>query len=307
MESPINMGNQQKRGLKYFKAIGGKNMELQKLDSDAKKKIFEAKKMIEDVSRADGNEAETRRRVERIFEQVMGYDVFTHMSREYAVKGAGETEFCDWVIYTDEKEDANPQIFVELKKVNIKLAPKHLVQVTSYAINAGCQWVILTNGKDWQLFHVGHGQPPETKIVESWNLLEDDAADLAHKFNLISFQNVKRGSLEKLWNKRNVLTVHNIIKYLVSEESMRLLHRQLNKVSDVNISPEEIAQAIKRVLNETALTELNSLKISLKISLPEKKKRARSVKSKTQVVKEIPKITEPPKIHLEPSIAPSVD
>lgn len=276
-------------------------MERQKFDSDTKKKILDAKKMIEDVSLSDGNEAETRRRIERIFEQVLGYDVFKHMSREYAVKGAGETEFCDWVINLDEKEDTDPYVFVEIKRVNINLAPKHLKQVTYYAINAGCEWVILTNGKDWQLHHISFGQPPETKLLDSWNLLEDDPADLAHKFDTISYRNLKRGGLEKLWEKRNVLTVHNILKYLVSEDSLKLLHRQLNKISDVNVSSKEIVTSIKHMLNQSAQTEMDSIKISL----PQKKKRTLppKIKSKTQVVTESLKSIETPPTPTEHLVA----
>ena len=51
--------------------------------------IREARRIIEDVQKADGNEAETRRRVERLFETVMGYDAFKHLSREHAVHGVG--------------------------------------------------------------------------------------------------------------------------------------------------------------------------------------------------------------------------
>lgn len=62
-----------------------------KLSSETRRALRSATAMIADVVRADGDEAETRRRVERIFESVMGYDVFKHISREHAVRGAGET------------------------------------------------------------------------------------------------------------------------------------------------------------------------------------------------------------------------
>ncbi len=42
-------------------------MVRQKLDKDIRKAIINARNMIETVAKADGNEAETRRRIERIF------------------------------------------------------------------------------------------------------------------------------------------------------------------------------------------------------------------------------------------------
>ena len=68
------------------------------LDKAARKTLLDGRRMIEDVARVDGNEAETRRRLERIFESVMGYDALKHISREHAVHGIGDTEYCDFAI-----------------------------------------------------------------------------------------------------------------------------------------------------------------------------------------------------------------
>ena len=258
-------------------------MARQKIDRETKKVILEARKMIADVARTDGNEAETRRRVERIFESIMGYDAFKHISREHAVRGAGETEHCDFAIQLDNGETTKPVIFVELKRVNVDLAPKHLKQVSSYAINAGCEWIILTNGREWRLYHVSFGQPPETKIISSWNLLQDEPASLAEKFALVSYRNVRTKGLDKLWEKANVLTPNNLLSAVLSEESIRLLRRQLKKATDVLVTPEEVVGAIRRILNEVALGEMENIKISL----PEKKKRPRKPKP-TPPAQEIP-------------------
>ena len=114
-------------------------MRKQKLDQETRRALMEARALIEGVVRSDGNEAETRRRVERIFGSVMGYDVFKHVSREYAVHGAGDTEHCDFAIVVDDAENAKPVIMLELKRVSIDLAPKHLRQAAGYAINIGCE------------------------------------------------------------------------------------------------------------------------------------------------------------------------
>ncbi|GAI41959.1 unnamed protein product, partial [marine sediment metagenome] len=62
-------------------------MARQKLDKEVRKAILKARSLIEEVAKMDGNEAETRRRVERIFESLMGYDVLRHVTREHAVHG----------------------------------------------------------------------------------------------------------------------------------------------------------------------------------------------------------------------------
>ena len=90
---------------------------------------------------------------------------------------------------------------MELKRVGHPLKKKDLKQVTSYAIDAGCEWVLLTNTKEWQVYHVTFGQPPETTLVQEWNLFDDDLNELYNNFQCISQKSVKKGGLKNLWKK----------------------------------------------------------------------------------------------------------
>jgi len=252
-------------------------MARQKLDREVRKAILSARNMIEAVAKADGNEAETRRRVERIFESLMGYDTLKHITREHAVHGVGDTEYCDFAIQLDNKESSVPTVLVELKKVNVDLMPKHLKQVSSYAINMGCEWVLLTNGKEWKLYHISFGQPPQPKLVDSWNLISDDPVILAEKFSLVGYKNVKKGGLARLWEKSNVLSAQNILKIILSEQSISSIRSKLKKTTEVTVSPEEIVGAIRHMLNQEAIGEMEKVRISL----PEKKQRKRKTSSKS--------------------------
>jgi hypothetical protein len=81
------------------------------VNDSIKKAIRDAKSLIEDVQRMNGNEAETRRRVERIFESIMGYDAFKHLSREHAVHGVGDTEHKDFAIkITQDRHDSENEL-----------------------------------------------------------------------------------------------------------------------------------------------------------------------------------------------------
>jgi hypothetical protein len=248
-------------------------MSRTKVDSEVRHAILNARRMIQEAEKADCNEAETRRRIERMLNSLMGYDVFKHLSRERAVRGAGETEHVDFTIQVEEGESAKPVVMLEIKRVNIDLSRKHLGQVTSYAIDAGCEWVLLTNGKEWQLHHVSFGQPPVTKPIHSWNLITDDVSILAEHFELISFKSVKRGALDELWQKTNVLRPRNLLQAMLSEDSIKLLRRELRKDSGVLLSPEDIVAGIRRMLNEAALGELDNIRVSLTSARPGRKKR----------------------------------
>jgi len=249
----------------------------QKLDKEVRKTILKARSLIEVAAKTDANEAETRTRIHDIFGMLMGYDRYEHITQEYAIHGAGDTVHCDIAVQLDHKEASKPDFLVELKRVNMDLTSKHLRQAASYAIDIGCEWVLLTNGKEWKLYHISFGKPPQTKLVDSWNLITGDTSILAGKFNIIGYKNIKKGGLAKLWEKSNVLTAQNILKVILSEESIKLIRRDLKKATDVTVSPEEIVGAVRHLLNEAAIGEMEKIKISL----PEKKQRKRRTISKT--------------------------
>jgi hypothetical protein len=243
--------------------------------------------MIDTLSKSDGNEAETRRRVERIFEKVMGYDAFEHLSRERAIRGAGETEHVDFAVQLKHDDEAEPIIMVELKRVGVDLAKKHLKQVSSYAIDSGCEWVLLTNGRDWKLYHVEFGQPPKTKLIEQWNLMTDDVADLASKFEIIGYKSVKRNSLQKVWEKATVLSPTSLLTAIASPESLRVLCRVLRKNTDVMIAQEDLLKGIQKLLNETSAIELSKIKIDFAPKNRKKTKKDKSLQSETSSVEPI--------------------
>jgi len=257
-------------------------MAKQKLDKETRKALLDTRKMIEALAKKDGSEAETRKNIYYIFETLMGYDIYNHVTSEYAVYSAGETVHCDIAVQLDHKESSKPDFLVEIKRVNIDLTPKHVRQAASYAIDIGCEWALLTNSKEWKLYHISFGKPPQTKLIDSWNLINDDLAILDEKFGLISYKSIKRGRLAQLWERANVLVAQNILKVILSEESIILMRKGLKKLTDVAVSPEEIVGAIRRLLNEAALAEMGKIKISL----PEKKQRERKSISKSSKEKE---------------------
>ena len=250
-------------------------MVKQKVDKEVKKAILKARNLIEALAKADGNETETRKNVNHIFGTVIGYDIFNHITSEYAISSVGDTLHCDIAVQLNNQEGATPDFLVELKRVNMDLKPIHLRQAASYAIDIGCEWVLLTNGKEWKLYHITFGKPPQTKLVESWHIIEDDFATLANKFAIIGYKNIRRNGLERLWERSNVLTPKNLLKIILSEQSLTLIRRNIRKATGITVLPEEIVRAVRRMLNESALGEMENIRISLPV-----KKQRKSVTTK---------------------------
>jgi hypothetical protein len=245
-------------------------MVKQKLDPEVRKNILKARKWIEALAQKDANEAETRTRIHDICGLIMGYDRFEHISFEYEIPGVGETIHCDLAIKTNQGESSKPDFLVEIKRVSLDLLPKHVGQAARYAIDIGCEWVLLTNSRDWRLYHISFVKPPQTTLVESWDILNDTPATLSDKFSLICYKNIKRSGLARLWEKRNVLSSFNLLKIILSEQSLTLIRREIRKATEVTVSPEDIVGAIRKMLNQEAIGEMEKIRISLPVKKQKK-------------------------------------
>lgn len=243
-----------------------------KPSKEQRKAIRDARKIIQQIFEMDGNEAETRRRVEHIFGSVMGFDTFKHLSRERAIQTTGEAEHVDFAIQLEPGQDAQPIMMVELKKVGIKLAKKHLKQVTSYAIDAGCEWILLTNGREWKVYHVEFDQPPKVEMLDAWNILEDKTDELVGKFEIISYRSIKRDGLNTRWQRVKALAPGSLLSAIVTDDAFKVIRRNLRKDTGILVGREEVYRGISRLLNEAAAKAMSSIKV------PQRVKRTRKAK-----------------------------
>jgi len=108
-------------------------------------------KPLADLVARDTNEGDTRLLVTDFLCDGLGFDKYADLTTEYQVKG----EFADYGLRIDRDLVA----FIEVKRIATKLSIKHLRQVEMYAVNEGVEWVILTNGSVWQVYHITGGLP----------------------------------------------------------------------------------------------------------------------------------------------------
>jgi predicted type IV restriction endonuclease len=88
-------------------------------------------KPLQDLVARDANEGDTRLLVTDFLCDAFGYDKYAELTTEYQVKG----EFADYGVRLDKQLVA----FIEVKRCTTKLGPKHLRQVTAYAVNEGVE------------------------------------------------------------------------------------------------------------------------------------------------------------------------
>src|ERR1019366_7163383 len=123
------------------------------------KSILAKLKKFGDVLKAaherKSNESDTVMYLVKFFEEVFSYDPLSgEITKEIQIK----ERYCDFAIILDSKTDdgkPKPEFLVEAKSASIKsLNAKHIEQASNYGANKGINWVVLTNGVEWHLYHL---------------------------------------------------------------------------------------------------------------------------------------------------------
>ena len=204
----------------------------------SKAAVRKFQKPLADLISRDANEGDTRLLVTDMLCEGLGYDKYEDLTTEYQVK----VDFADYGVRIDKQLMA----FIEVKRCTQSLNEKHLRQVQSYAINEGVEWMILTNGRAWQLWHMSPGLPVQMDMVLDIDLLSDESlakkADGMFYFCRDAF---KRHKVEELWKTRAATSAKAVARALQSEKVMEELRRELRRQTGHLADRDRIAQVMR--------------------------------------------------------------
>ena len=199
-------------------------------------------KPLADLVARDANEGDTRLLVTDMLCEGFGFDKYAELTTEYRVKG----EFADYGIRLDKDLIA----FLEVKRVATKLAAKHLRQVETYAVNEGVEWVILTSGVVWQVYHITGGLPIVVDLALEVDLFGDDTlAQRTNQLYYLTKESLKRRQIDALWQAKRATSPKSLAKVLCSDNVVTAIRKELRRTTGQSVTDEEIV----RLLDETVL------------------------------------------------------
>src|SRR5215204_4624975 len=199
-------------------------------------------KPLADLVARDANEGDTRLLVTDMLCEGFGFDKYAELTTEYRVKG----EFADYGIRLDKDLIA----FLEVKRVATRLAAKHLRQVETYAVNEGVEWVILTSGAVWQVYHITGGLPIVLDLALEVDLLnEHTLAQKANQLYYLTRESLKRRQIDGLWQAKRATSPKSLAKVLCSDNVVTAIRKELRRTTGQSVTEVEIV----RLLNETVL------------------------------------------------------
>jgi hypothetical protein len=174
----------------------------------------------------------------------LGYDKYEDLTTEYQVKG----EFADYGVRIDKQLVA----FIEVKRCATKLGAKHLRQVEMYAVNEGVEWMILTNGQVWQVWHLTAGLPVVMDLAFEVDLLgEGGPSQKAESLFYLSKEAFKRRLIDDLWHAKAATSPKSIASVLTSEVVLEQVRKELRRRTGHQIETKDLERSIRETVLRT--------------------------------------------------------
>jgi predicted type IV restriction endonuclease len=200
------------------------------------------------------NEAETSLRISKFFEEVLGYDVFSEISREHVVKDRN----VDYAI----KLNGKVKFFIEVKQAGIALKERHIEQAENYAANSGVPWVLLTSGRYWQLYHLTFDEGIQSDLIWSVDILGDDVKAAAEKLSLLHKKSIAKGEIEDFYAKVKTLSPRSVVQAIFHESTLKMIRACLKNSTGVRVDEQELADNIKKMISQDAWEVIGDVKIT---------------------------------------------
>ena len=236
----------------------------------------------------DVSEADTVTLVKDLFASVLGYDKYSELTSEFAIRGT----YCDLAIKLgDELKE-----LVEVKAIGITLEDRHVKQAIDYAANQGIEWVILTNAVTWRLYEVIFGKPIEKRLLIEIDLLALDLRkdEDIEKLYLLTKEGFLKGAHLELRDRQDATNRFLLAALILNDEDILCaIRRELRRVVDVLVDEREIASVLRNEVIKRDVLEGPAAEEALKRIIKTAKAQRKDEKASKPVTEVLP--TEPTK------------
>lgn len=187
----------------------------------------------------DLGETDTVTIVKDMLAEVFGYDKYSELTSEFAIRST----YCDLAI----KLDGKLSTLIEVKAIGIDLKEVHVKQAVDYAANQGVDWVLLTNGVRWCVYHVFFTRPINQELVVDINFstLNTKSEGDIETIYLWCKEGWQRSALGDFHTQKQALSRFFLGATILSDPVVEVVRRELRRVSpDVRIDIEQIRSVL---------------------------------------------------------------
>lgn len=205
---------------------------------------------------ADVNESDTVTIITDMLCEIFGYDKYENITSEFAIKKT----YCDVAIKLQDKVP----FLIECKAVALELKEDYIRQATNYAASSGINWVVLTNGIVWKIYHMTFGKSIEHELVYEFNICEISAkkdSDIEPLYYLCieAFAKNSKATLDDLRAQKQIFNRFIIGQVMLSDMGIDSIKKCIRKLyPDLKVANEEIHTIICNEIFKREITDSES-------------------------------------------------
>lgn len=176
----------------------------------------------------DVNESDTVAIIMDILSDVFGYDKYSEITSEYAIKKT----YCDLAL----KINGQPAILLEAKAAGLNLKEQHIKQSVDYGSNSGIEWVILTNSVQWMIYRIIFGKPVVAELVYDFdftqiNTKKESDIELLYYLTKEAMSKAGKASLDEFHMHKQVVNKFVVAQTLLSEPVLDSVRKTIKKIA----------------------------------------------------------------------------
>ena len=195
--------------------------------------------VTESQRKRDVSEADTVTVVKDILADVFGYDKYSELTSEYQIRGT----YCDLAIRVEGKV----RFLVEVKASAIELNDSHLRQVLNYGANQGIEWLVLTNGIEWQIHKVIFGQPIDKEEIARFSLhaINGNREEDLQTLYLLAREGLVSDAINTFHQRAQLLNKFTVAQFVTSESVLSTIRREMRRLfPDLKVTSEQLQELI---------------------------------------------------------------
>ena len=258
------------------------------VNTKVKERITKGLKKFQPILRkaqaADVNESDTVTIITDMLCEIFGYDKYEHITSEFAIKKT----YCDIAIKLQDKVP----FLIECKAIALDLKDDYIRQATNYAANSGINWVILTNGIVWKIYHMTFGKSVEQELVYEFNICELSAkkdGDIEPLYYLCieAFAKNSKATLDDFRAQKQIFNRFIIGRIILSDAGIDSIRKCIRRLyPDLKVTNDEIYGIINNEIFKREVVESESAEEAKKAVAKQERKlnNAKAKKEKAEAV-----------------------
>ena len=226
---------------------------------------------------ADVNESDTVTIITDMLCEIFGYDKYENITSEFAIKKT----YCDLAI----KLQGKIPFLIECKAIALELKDDYVRQATNYAADSGIEWVVLTNGLIWRVYHITFGKPIDKELVYEFNMCEVNTKkqsdiELLYYLCIEAFAQNSKATLDDLREQKQILNRFIISQVILSDSCIDSIKKCVRKLyPDLKVANDEIYSIIhNEIFKREVLESENAEEAKKAVAKQEKKINGSKVK-----------------------------